>query len=61
MKVKFLQDHCGRETAMQTKKVGEEMEMVHTSALELIACGVVEEVHPEEEPKRKVRRDKNSQ
>ncbi len=58
MKVKFLQDHCGRETAMQMKKAGEEMEMVHNSALELIAYGVVAEVRPEEEPKRKVKRDK---
>lgn len=46
MKVKFLHDYLGRETAMRPMPAGVEMELVHQAAIELIAVGVAKEIQP---------------
>ena len=44
MKIKFTQDYIGRETAMKQQQAGDEIELAHQSALELIVFGVAVEV-----------------
>ena len=44
MRVKFLVDYEGRETAYKKVKAGDEMELDHQPAIELIKFGIVEEV-----------------
>jgi hypothetical protein len=40
MKLKFLKDYTGRETAMQSYKAGQQAEIPNAQALELIRLGV---------------------
>ncbi len=55
MKIKFLQDYVGRETAMKEHKKGDIIEIQFPTAAELIrlgvACGVVEETQKPEKKK----------
>jgi len=44
MKVKFLQDYVGRETAMKQYKTGDTEIIGQQAAIELIQAGIVEEV-----------------
>lgn len=60
MKIKLLIDYIGRETAMKQRFAGDELDMDHTPALELIAVGIAEAVE-EYEPRvmvNKLRRKK---
>lgn len=44
MKVKFLQDYAGRETAMRPYQAGAVADIFHAAALDLIAAGIASEV-----------------
>lgn len=44
MKIKFLQDYVGRETAMKEVKKDDVLELDHQPAIELIHFGIAEEV-----------------
>ena len=58
MKLKFLTDHTGRETAMKEYKAGAVAEIPTAQALELIRLGVAAEVteQPEKPTKGKVKK-----
>lgn len=47
MKIIFIQDYIGRETAMQEKKTGDELDCGVAIGLALIELGVAEEVEEE--------------
>jgi len=51
MKIKFLVDHVGRETGMQSVSKGAVLELPVEQALELIRLGVAEEPKPRKEYK----------
>jgi hypothetical protein len=44
MKLKFIQDYSGRETAMKEYKANEQADIPNAQALELIRLGVAKEV-----------------
>lgn len=56
MKIKFLIDYAGRETAMKGCFAGEVYDFPDSQALELIRLKIAEEEHEEvaEKPRRKV-------
>ena len=51
MKIIFLVDYIGRETAMKEYKAGDSMELDHAPAQELIGFGVAKEAGARAEPK----------
>lgn len=57
MKIKFITDYQGRETAMKQYRAGDELELDHQPAIELIALGVAQEqTEPDEQPAPPVKR-----
>lgn len=60
MKVIFLQDYAGRETAMQEHKKGEVVEMDFIFAMELLRHGIVDEAQDKPVKKAKVTNDENA-
>ena len=71
MKIKFLEDYIGRETAMKEYKKGDVLELDQQSAIELINFEIAEEVDltetkdagfvPKSSYKEKVKHVKNPQ
>lgn len=62
MKIKFLVDYIGRETAMREHKQGEILELDFPQASELIRLGVVAEYTEQaEKPKKKAKEVMNDE
>jgi hypothetical protein len=55
MKIIFLQDYNGRETAMQEHKRGAVVELDFIRAMELIRLGVADEYIEQEKPVKKAK------
>lgn len=58
MKIIFLSDYKGRETAMQEYKAGSVLELDHQAALDLIRLGIAQEQHEEQPAPKKPRKVK---
>ena len=59
MRIIFLKDYTGRETAGKPYKAGDGLELDHQPAIELIALGVAREEEQQiEQPAKKIRKVK---